>query len=143
MRFITIDSSVFVSSARPMEPGHEHSTRFLAWVKQARPRLYLPTLVLVETAAALSRTGSDASLAHRFAGSIAQLPNVVMVGLDEGLAHQAALLGAQHKLRGADAVYVATAAQFGAELITLDEEQLLRGVNSVATLSPESFATAA
>ncbi|HQZ54784.1 MAG TPA: PIN domain-containing protein [Thermoflexales bacterium] len=139
MRFITIDSSVFVSSARPMEPGHEHSSRFLAWVKQARPRIYLPTLVLVEIAAALSRTGSEASLAQRFAGSIAQLPNVVMVGLDEGLARQAALLGAEYKLRGADAVYVATAAQFGAELITLDEEQSQRGAKVVAACNPGVF----
>ena len=139
MRFITIDSSVFVSSARPMEPEHQHSSRFFAWVKQARPRLYLPTLVLVETSAALIRTGSEASLAQRFAASIAQLPNVVLVALDEGLARQAALLGAQHKLRGADAVYVATAAQFGAELITLDEEQLQRGAKAVATCNPGVF----
>ncbi len=100
----------------------------------------MPTLVLVETAAALSRTGSEASLAQRYAGSIAQLPNVVMVALDEGLARQAALLGARHKLRGADAVYVATASQFGAELVTLDEEQLQRGANAVATCNPASFA---
>ncbi len=139
MRFITIDSSVFVSAARPLEPGHEVCSRFFGWVKLMRPRIYLPTLVLVETAAALSRTGSEASLAQRFAGSIAQLPNVIMVALDEGLARQAALFGAQHKLRGADAVYVATAAQFGAELITLDEEQMQRGANSVATFSPASF----
>jgi predicted nucleic acid-binding protein len=142
MRFITIDSSVFASSARPMEPGHEHCVRLLRWVKQARPRLFLPTLVLVETAAALSRTGSEASLAQRFAASIAQLPNVVMVALDEGLARQAALLGAQHKLRGADGVYVATAAQFGAELITLDEEQLQRGAKAVATFNPANIAHA-
>ncbi|MBK8835123.1 MAG: PIN domain-containing protein [Anaerolineae bacterium] len=109
----------------------------MAWVKQARPRIYLPTLVLVEIAAALSRTGSEASLAQRFAGSIAQLPNVVMVGLDEGLARQAALLGAEYKLRGADAVYVATAAQFGAELITLDEEQSQRGAKVVAACNPD------
>ncbi|MEO6060502.1 MAG: type II toxin-antitoxin system VapC family toxin [Thermoflexales bacterium] len=139
MRFITIDSSVFVGSVRPSEPGHQLSSRFLGWVKQTRPRIYLPTLVLVETAAALSRTGSEASLAQRFAGSIAQLPNVIMVALDEGLARQAALLGAQLKLRGADAVYIATAAQFGAELITLDEEQMLRGAKAVATFNPTSF----
>ena len=139
MRFVAIDTSVFVSSVRPTEPGHTDSVRFLAWAKQARPRIYLPTLVLVATAAALSRTGSDANLAQRFSGSIAQLPNVVMAALDEGLARQAALLGAQHKLRGANAVFVATAAQFGAELITLDEEQLQRGSKVIAASRPADF----
>ena len=42
-------------------------------------------------------------------------------------------------LRGADAVYVATAAQFGAELITLDEEQSQRGAKVVAACNPGIF----
>jgi predicted nucleic acid-binding protein len=141
MRLITIDSSVFVSAARSSEAGHHDSTAFLAWVRQERPRLFLPTLVTVEVAAALSRTGSAASLAQRYALSIGQLPNTVLVALDEGLARQATALGAQNKIRGADAVYLATAAQFAAELITLDTEQLQRGAVIVQTLTPAGFMT--
>ena len=136
MRLLTIDASVFVSAARPSERGHAESTSFLEWVRKARPRLFLPTLVVAEVAAALSRTGSDARLAQQYALAIRQLPNAVLVALDEGLAEEAAALGAQHRLRGADAVYVATAALFAAELVTLDHEQLERGSAIVQTLTP-------
>jgi len=94
---------------------------------------------LVETAAALSRTGSDDDIAQQYGLAIGQLPNTVLVTLDEGLARQAAAFGARHKLRGADAVYLATASLFAAELVTLDREQLARGAKIVQTLTPAGF----
>ena len=139
MRLLTIDSSVFVSAARPSEIGNTESTSFLAWVRNTRPRLFLPTLVLAEVAAALSRTGSEPGLAQQYAMAVGQLPNTVMVALDEGLARQSAALGAQHRLRGADAVYLASAALFAAELVTLDREQLERGAAIAQTLTPADF----
>jgi predicted nucleic acid-binding protein len=139
MRLITIDSSVFVSAARPNEVGNRESTTFLSWVRRDRPRLFLPTLVLAEVVAALSRTGSARGLAQQYALAIGQLPNTVLVALNEGLASQSAGLGARHKLRGADAVYLATAALFSAELVTLGREQLERGSSIVQTLTPTGF----
>lgn len=139
MRLITIDSSVFVSAARPSEISHAESTNFLNWVRNLRPRLFLPTLIMAEVAAALSRTGSAAGLAQQYALAIAQLPNTVMVALDDSLARQAAALGAQHKLRGADSVFIASASLFAAELVTLDRQQLERGSSIVQTLSPAEF----
>jgi predicted nucleic acid-binding protein len=139
MRLLTIDSSVFVSAARPSEIGNAESTAFLTWVRNTRPHLFLPTLVLAEVAAALSRTGSEPGLAQQYAMAVGQLPNTVMVALDEGLARQSAALGAQHRLRGADAVYLASAALFAAELVTLEREQLERGAAIVQTLTPADF----
>ena len=139
MRLLTIDSSVFVSVVRTNESGHRASTAFLGWVRRTRPRLFLPTLVMTEVAAALSRTGSGAGLAQQYAMAIGQLPNAALIALDEGLAHQAAALGAKHRLRGADAVFLATAALFAAELVTLDQEQLARGSCIVQTLKPGDF----
>jgi predicted nucleic acid-binding protein len=139
MRLITVDSSVFVSAARPSEAGFQESTAFFEWVRRARPRLFLPTIVIVETAAALGRTGSQESIAHQYGLAIGQLPNTFLVTLDEGLARQAAAFGARYKLRGADAVYLATASLFAAELVTLDKEQLERGAKIVQTLTPAGF----
>lgn len=139
MRLLTIDSSVFVSAARSGEVGNRESMAFLSWVRRRRPRLFLPTLVMVEVAAALSRTGNTFDLARQYALSIGQLPNTALIPLDEGLAGQGAGLGARHKLRGADAVYVTTAALFSAELVTLDREQLERGGSIVRTLTPAGF----
>jgi len=139
MRLLTVDSSVFVSAARTSEVGNAESTAFLTWVRNERPRLFLPTLIMAEVATALSRTGSEPGLAHEYAMAVGQLPNTVLVALDEGLARESAALGAQHRLRGADAVYLASAALFAAELITLDREQLERGAGIVQTLSPAGF----
>jgi predicted nucleic acid-binding protein len=139
MRLITIDSSVFVSAARSSEIGHQASTTFLQWVRRTRPRLFLPTLVMAETAAALSRTGSDEGLAQQYALALGQLPNTVLVALDEGLARQAAVLATRYRLRGADAVYLATASLFAAELVTWDREQLDRGAGITRTLTPSGF----
>lgn len=139
MRLLTIDSSVFVSAARPGEPGHADSAAFFAWARKERPRLFLPTLVMVEVASALRRSGSAPSLAREYALAIGQLPNLVLVALDEGMARRAAALGSQHGLRGADAVFLASAALFAAELITLDPEQLKRGSRVVQTFSPAAF----
>ena len=139
MRLITIDSSVFVSRARPQELGHPESVEFLKWVRAVRPRLFIPTLAVPEVAAALTRTGSDPAVAQRYALAIGQLPNTVLVALDDGLARQAATLAAQHRLRGADAVFVASAALFASELVTLDSEQLERGASVVQTLTPKRF----
>jgi predicted nucleic acid-binding protein len=94
---------------------------------------------MVEVAAALSRTGSAAGLAQQYALAIGQLPDTILVALDEGLAQRAATLGAQHKLRGADCVFLVSAALFAAELVTLDREQLQRGSSIVHTLSPAEF----
>jgi predicted nucleic acid-binding protein len=98
---------------------------------------------MAEVAAALSRTGSAADLARQYALAIGQLPNIVLVALDDGLARQAAALGAQHKLRGADSIFLASAALFAAELVTLDREQLQRGLSIVQTLSPREFLSTA
>ncbi len=139
MRLITIDSSVFVSRARPQEPGHRSSVDFLEWVRAVGPRLFIPTLAVPEVAAALTRTGSDREVARRYALAIGRLPNTILVGLDDELARQAAALAAQHRLRGADSVFVASAALFAAELVTLDSEQLKRGASVVQTLTPKTF----
>jgi len=78
-------------------------------------------------------------IAQHYALAIGQLPNTVLVTLDEGLARQAAALAAEHKLRDAHAVYLATASLFVAELATLDREQLARGAKIVQTLTPAGF----
>jgi predicted nucleic acid-binding protein len=139
MRLLTIDSSVFVSRTRAREVGHPESAAFLQWVRATRPRLFIPTLAIPEVAAALSRTGSDREVAHSYALAIGSLPNTVLVALDDGVAQQAAALAAQHRLRGADAVFVAAAALFAAELVTLDSEQLERGAAVVQTHTPQTF----
>jgi len=86
----------------------------------------LPTLVKPEIAAALNRAGGDPALALEAADLAFLAGPVLLVDLDEALADEAASLAARSGLRGADAVYAATARRFDAVLVTLDHDQRTR-----------------
>ena len=47
-------------------------------------------------------------------------------------------MATEHGLRGPDALYTTVAAQYGARLVTLDNEQLKRAPSHVDTCMPEA-----
>jgi predicted nucleic acid-binding protein len=122
-RPFTVDASVFLNAFNPSEAGHTESQRVLAWLQEQSTPIIVPTLVLPEVAATISRVRGDAALARDFASALSRLPNLVLVNLDPTLAQQAAEAAAQYRLRGSDAVYAAVALRFGSVLVTLDREQ--------------------
>jgi predicted nucleic acid-binding protein len=132
----TLDASVFLNAFNPYEPGHEESHRLLAHVQENAIPVIVPTLLLPEVAAAVSRGREDADLAYRFAAALRRLPHLVMVPLDETLADQAAGIAARHRLRGSDAVYAIVALRFGTTLVTLDRQQRERVAGVIATQLP-------
>jgi predicted nucleic acid-binding protein len=119
----TVDASVFLNAFNPYEAGHEHSHRLLARFQERANPVIVPTLLLPELAAAVSRGREDESLARQFAAAVSRLAHLVLVPLDMGLAQQAADVAASYQLRGSDAVYAAVALRFGCTLVTLDREQ--------------------
>lgn len=119
----TVDASVFLNGFNPYEPGYEQSHRLLTQMQERAIPIIVPTLLLPEVAAAVSRGREDADLARQFAAALRRLPHLILVPLDETLAHQAVDVAAQHRLRGSDAVYAAVALRFGSTLVTLDREQ--------------------
>jgi predicted nucleic acid-binding protein len=131
----TIDASVFVSAGSVAEARHRDAFQFLRWTVATGTVLYCPTLVLAECAAAISRQTGKAALAQRVVRLIARLPNVVLVPLDLIRAHRAADIAMAHRLRGADAVYVAVASDFNATLVTHDTEMLQRASRCVTAIS--------
>lgn len=56
--------------------------------------------------------------------------------LDLPVARRAAQIARDHRLRGADAVYVSVAEMFDSRLIAWDAEMLERGANVVTTMTP-------
>jgi predicted nucleic acid-binding protein len=128
----TVDASVFLNAFNPYEAGYEESHRLLARLQEQSVPIIVPTLLLPEVAAAVSRGREDEDLAREFAAAVSRLPHLTMIPLDETLAHQAADVAAQYRLRGSDAVYAAVALRFGSTLVTLDQEQRKR-VSDVLT----------
>jgi predicted nucleic acid-binding protein len=133
----TIDASVFVSSARSDESSYLISRNFLRSVQSLE--VYCPTLALAECAAAIARQTGNPSLAEELVAILEDFPGMNLIPLDLTLARKAAKIAILHRLRGADAVYVAVAEAFGATLITWDREMLSRCPSVVATMTPESW----
>jgi predicted nucleic acid-binding protein len=67
---------------------------------------------------------------------IQRLPTLRLVPIDADLALSAAELSGEHGMRGADALYVATALQLGVPLVTLDREQRLRASAVIVVETP-------
>lgn len=132
----TVDASVFLNAFNPYEAGHGESHRFLARLQELAIPIIVPTLLLPEVAAAISRGREDGALAREFVAALSRLPHLTMIPLDSTLAHQAADVAAQHCLRGSDAVYAAVALRFGSTLVTLDREQRERVVAVLTTRYP-------
>jgi len=132
----TIDASVWVAAERPVEPGHADADALLDAIAEADVEVVEPWLVLAEMAGALRRAHGDGALALAAARRLAVLPAVRFVALDRALADESARLAATHGLRGADAVYVATARAAGFPLVSLDREQLTRRPPDVEALTP-------
>lgn len=132
----TIDASVFVNAFNSYEAGHANSYRFLEYVKTQAFPIIVPTLVLPEIAAAIGRGSRNATLARKLVNAVDRLPNLIMVPLDDILAHQSADVAADYRLRGSDAVYVAVALRFGSTLVTLDQEQATRMASVLETQNP-------
>ena len=133
----TVDASVFINAFNPHEDGHAESLAILAAIQERGDPIIVPTLLLPEIASAVARASDDSAGALQFAYATAALPHLTAVALSTTMARQAAELAAAHRLRGADAVYVAVARRYGTTLVSRDEEQRSRGSAIVACQTPE------
>lgn len=134
MSAYTVDASVHINALNAREQGSQESQAFLARVEREGLDVICPTLLVIEVAAALSRALGDPEKGLAFAWVVRDLPDLRLIPLDEPLADLAAELAARHRLRGADAVYAATAERYQTTLVTNDCQQLerLEGILPVA-----------
>lgn len=131
-----IDASVFLNAFLSGESGSKTSQELLERMQSQAAPLIAPTLLLPETAAAISRGQSNPELARQFSSTLQYLPHLVLVPLDQILAQQALDIAANHRLRGSDAVYAAVAKRFACPLVTLDQEQHDRVAGILKTYYP-------
>lgn len=135
---MVVDASVWVSRLVPQDLFHEQSRRWLAEHVAAGGLLVAPVLVLAEVGGAVSRRTGDAQLARRAVELLLRVPALRLVPLDPQLGQAAADLAGDLGLRGADAVYVATARALNLPLLSWDEDQRTRAGRVVAAYSPDT-----
>ena len=133
----TIDASVFVNAFNPHEDGHAQSLQILTTIQGRGDPVIVPTLLIPEVASAVARASDDSAGALQYANATATLPHLMLVTLTPAMARQAAELAATHRLRGADAVYLAVARRYGTTLVSRDDEQRTRGSAVAPCQTPE------
>lgn len=133
----TVDASVFVNAFNPHEEGHAESLRILSLLQERGDPVIVPTLLVAEIASAVARATDDTAGALEYAIATAALPHLTLIPLTSAVALQAADLAATHRLRGADAVYVAVARRYGTTVVSRDDEQRTRGAAVVTCRTPE------
>ena len=132
----TIDTSVWVNAYSPAEAGHAASRSFLDALFSTTHPVFVPTLLPVELAGAIARVRGDSQLATGIARAMFQLSTIRWVALNDEVAQRALQIAADHRLRGADAIYAAVALAHNCELVSLDQEHLTRLTTVVRTSTP-------
>ncbi len=132
-----VDASVYVSLINTHEEAHAESWAWLREVYPACEEIVAPTILLTEVAAAISRGLDERALAWRAVQQILSGNVVELVPVATPMAERAADIAIDHRIRGADALYVALAEHRSHELVTLDRQQLERGAAVIPTRRPQ------
>jgi predicted nucleic acid-binding protein len=119
---LTVDANVWVAAADASDLFFTPSRDFLTQIARQRLTLYLPAFAQVEIACVLARKRQDAEAGRRLTIAMLGSPQITHVQMDTSFLAQAILSGTHSLLRGADALYVATAAIYHAQLISWDAE---------------------
>ncbi len=123
---LTIDANVWVAAFDGRDRFHAASIAFLRAAANRRLWLHDPVFVIVEVACALTRRSGHSAPGDAVARQLRAHPALSLHPLDEPLLERAQAIGVDRRLRGADALYAATAAVFDAPLITWDAELVER-----------------
>ena len=136
---VTIDASVFVAADAGDEAGHPIAAAFLDRVLRSGEAVDQPTLSIVEVTAAVTRRTGSAAHGRAVGAALLGLPGAVFHDLDERVAVLASGLASDLSLRGADAVYAATALLAGTALVTFDTELAIRAAAAIRVYTPDEW----
>jgi predicted nucleic acid-binding protein len=133
---MVVDASVWVSRLVPQDIHHATSRDWLKSELTSTGVVVGPVLLLPEVAGAVSRQTKRPRLGKRAVRMLLRLPGLRLVPLENRLGTTAAEIAAALGLRGADAVYVATAHHLNIPLVTWDVEQRERAGRLITVLTP-------
>lgn len=133
---MVVDASVWVSYFLPGDRFHAGTEAWLEAAMREERALAAPSLLLPEVAGAVARRSGSPDLGVEAAERLRNLPTLNLVPLGEELVRLSVEVAATLPVRGADALYIATAQLLRVPLVTWDAEQRARGGLVVPTHSP-------
>lgn len=136
---LTLDANVWLAAMSPAEREHHQCAQLLDRIRQASVQLHQPALFAIEVCASVARRTRDRTLALAAGEAALAIPGLSVYELDHSLAVRAGDVAATCALRGADAVYVATARLAQCTLLTLDAEVLDRAGALISVMTPATW----
>lgn len=133
----TLDANIYAHDIDPNDPNYADCHALIERLKQGDVRVIVPTLLLAELAASISRVRRDPMRARITVEALQALPFMEFIDLDRTVGQEAAEIAADRAVKGADAVYIAVARRHGCTLVTLDQEQATRAAPIVTVMSPQ------
>jgi predicted nucleic acid-binding protein len=135
---LVLDATLWIAAFDPSDAFHDDSVAVLAEAARLDLPLAGPSFVVLEATCALARRVSDPRFAQAASARIAAHPALHLEPLSAELLAEAERVGVERRLRGADALYLATAVRLGCPLLSWDEELIARG----GAQSPRPWLTA-
>ena len=136
---VTIDTSVLVRATNLSEAGQQECEEVVTAVGEKNIPVILPTFVIPELAGVLGRRQPAPGSVEAIVNRIRRLPRVTFVPLDEALAEEAAELAVETKMRGADAIYVATARRVRSQTRHCRRGAAVASAKEVTAVLPAQF----
>jgi len=124
IRRLTVDSSVIISSLLKNETRHKEALAIWENILKGKSFAVMPLSILIEVVAAIRRRTGSEELATQIKKELMSIDNISFVILDDKAAMEAADIAAKTGLRGMDAIVVQVTKEFGADLISFDEEMM-------------------
>lgn len=131
-----VDASIWVGLLVPYDAFNVPSSEWLAARLADGAHLAAPRFVLAEVAGAIRRRLRDQLAADAAVATMLSIRGLRLVAMDEPLVQNTAELVARLALRGADAIYAATADFLGEPLITWDQEMITRCTGFIDVRTP-------
>lgn len=132
----TLDASIVARSFDPADGAYADCQELIEVLEQRAIPAIVPRLLLAEVAGVVRRLTRDPIRARLAVEVWRSYTHVQLVPLTDQRLDAAAELAADDALRGADAIYVVVAREYGCTLVSLDREQRERAAHRVRTLTP-------
>jgi predicted nucleic acid-binding protein len=126
MSAAAVDASVWIAAQDPADPFCAASREFLGHAVAVGALIHVPAFARIEVACALARKLRNAPRGERLANLVFTTAGAKEHPVNALLLAKALSLGTTKFLRAADALYSATAAIIGCELVSWDQEHLQR-----------------
>jgi predicted nucleic acid-binding protein len=132
---LVLDANLWIAAFDPADAFHDDSVELFRVAAEHGIPLAGPTYMVLESVCALARRVDDPAAALAAGEKMVEHPALHLEPISASLLAAAERIGVDCRLRGADALYAATAAQLGCPLVSWDSELMSRG----GALSPRDW----